>query len=66
MPNNMGKIDRIARAITVVIIALAICAVAMPVWMEWALGIIALIFLVTAIIGTCPIYMIFKISTAGK
>lgn len=60
MTCNMGKTDRIIRAIVgVVIIALGIY------FKSWW-GLIGLLLLVTAVVAVCPAYIPFKISTLGK
>lgn len=63
MNRNMGLVDRIIRgvlAITVLVLFLTgqLSGVAAII-----LGIIAVIFAVTAIVGTCPLYLPFKLST---
>ena len=63
MKKNMGMIDRIVRLTIVVIIAALyftgqISGIAVTV-----LGIIAVAFLVTSLIGWCPTYVPFGIST---
>lgn len=60
MKCNMGKRDRIIRFI----LGLAILALAV-VYQPW-LGVVALILLVTALVGWCPAYVPFKINTLKK
>jgi uncharacterized membrane protein len=66
MQQNMGTVDRALRIITAIAIALA-----------WAFGyiegvfaivvlVIAAIFFFTAMLGFCPLYAPFKISTKKK
>ncbi len=66
MKKNMGTIDRIIRillAIVVIVLYLTgnITGVAAII-----LGILALVFIITSLIGFCPLYLPFKISTIGK
>jgi hypothetical protein len=66
MKTNMGTVDRVLRLIVVaVIVALyftgQISGLALTI-----LGIIAVAFLVTSLIGWCPIYAPFGISTKPK
>ncbi len=60
MIKNIGSVDRIIR------IALgAAILIAGVVFKSW-LGLIGLIPLATAAVGTCPVYLPFGISTAKK
>ena len=63
MTKNMGTVDKVIRvilAITVIVLYLAgtITGVAAII-----LGIIAAIFIITSIVGYCPLYVPLKIST---
>ena len=60
MQCNMGKTDRIVRAL--VGLAIIVLGVAFHSW--WAL--IGLIPLATAAVGWCPAYWPFGLSTRGK
>jgi hypothetical protein len=60
MTCNIGKIDKIVRVI--VGVAIAVLGFYFKSW--W--GLLALIPLLTAAIGFCPLYVPFKISTVGK
>jgi hypothetical protein len=66
MKSNMGSIDRIIR----IIIAAAVAVLFFTHKISGTLGIVLLvvggILLVTSIIGFCPLYAPFKISTKGK
>lgn len=66
MKKNMGSADRIIR----VIIAAAIVILFFTDVITGTWGIILLvlagIFLLTSIFGTCPLYMPFRASTRGK
>ncbi|TLU83287.1 MAG: DUF2892 domain-containing protein [Chlorobium sp.] len=60
MKKNMGKTDRIIRAIIgMVVLALGV------VYHNWW-GAIGLIPFITALIGFCPLYTIFGIKTCGS
>lgn len=66
MKKNMGTIDRVIRislAIVVIVLYLngSITGVAAIV-----LGIVALVFILTSLIGFCPLYAACKISTLPK
>jgi hypothetical protein len=60
MKRNMGKTDRIVRGV------IGIAGVALGFYFQTWWGLFALIPLVTAAIGFCPLYVPFKISTIGK
>ena len=59
----MGTIDRVVR-LTVAVILLALIAfkVLVGIWM-WIAGIVAVVFIVTSMIGFCPLYKLIGIST---
>jgi O-antigen/teichoic acid export membrane protein len=63
---NMGSLDRILRFIFAA--AVAVLYFTNVISGTWAivLGILAIIFLLTSLIGVCPLYMPFKISTKKK
>ena len=66
MKKNMGRLDRIIRvAIAVLVAVLYFTNVISGTW-AIILGILALVFLLTSLVGTCPLYMPFGISTRKK
>ena len=66
MKKNMGTIDRIVRAVIVVVIAVLIIAGVLKGAAAIILGILAAVFLLTTFVSFCPLYLPFKISTAKK
>ena len=60
MLNNIGTTDRIIRI--VIGVGVAVIGIVFHTW--W--GLLALIPLVTAAVGFCPLYIPLKISTAKK
>ncbi len=63
MKRNMGAVDRIVRlVIAAVILVLAISGVITGTLLI-VLGIIGVIFVITSILGLCPAYLLFRIST---
>jgi cytochrome b subunit of formate dehydrogenase len=63
---NEAPIDRIIRVIVgIALLALGLFGVAAGIWM-WVATILGAILLVTGIVGFCPLYALFKISTAKK
>ncbi|MGI2336639.1 MAG: YgaP family membrane protein [Dehalogenimonas sp.] len=59
---NMGSADRIIRVIIGVLFVLLGIFVATGIW-AGALYALGAVMLVTSLIGTCPLYMLFHIST---
>ena len=66
MKANMGTTDRTLRLVTV--IAVAVCYFTSVISGTVALiaGIIAVIFLITSMVGVCPAYLPFGLSTLRK
>ena len=63
---NMGKIDRVLRLIAVAAIAGALATGVLAGPLAIVLGIVATAFLVTSLVGVCPAYLPFGLSTRGK
>lgn len=63
MKKNMGGADRIIRLIIAAIIAVLYFTGQISGTLAIILGIVAIAFLVTSLIGWCPLYVPFKIST---
>jgi K+-transporting ATPase A subunit len=66
MVKNMGKIDRVVRILLAVVVAVLFFTGQLTGTAAIVLGILAVVFIATAAIGTCPLYMPFKISTNKK
>ena len=66
MKKNMGAIDRIIRIILAVVVLVLYLTDQLSGLALIILGIIAVIFLLTSLIGFCPLYVPFKISTRKK
>jgi hypothetical protein len=63
MKQNMGTIDRIFRLIVAIIIAALYFTGQLSGIAAIILGIVALVLLLTAVIGFCPAYFPFGLST---
>ncbi len=63
---NMGKIDRVVRIAVALAIAVLIYFKVLTGALAIILGIIGGVFVLTSIVGTCPIYLPFGLSTKGK
>lgn len=66
MKKNMGILDRCIRVLLAIAIAVLYLTGAISGGWAIVLGVIAVIFVVTSLIGFCPAYVLFNISTIGK
>ena len=66
MKKNMGTLDRIVRTTVVVIIVVLYFTGQISGTLAIVLGIVAIAFLLTSIIGWCPAYLPFGISTRKR
>ena len=66
MKKNMGTLDRIIRVSLVVLIAILYFTDVISGTWAIILGVVAVVFLVTSLIGFCPLYLPFGISTRKK
>ncbi len=66
MKQNMGTIDRILRAALAVVVAVIIITGTLTGAAAIILGIFAGIFLLTSLVGFCPAYLPFRLSTREK
>ncbi len=66
MKKNMGNADRVVRVVAAAVFAALI--VMGQVTGTWAiiLGALAVIFVLTSLVGTCPLYLPFGISTCPR
>jgi hypothetical protein len=63
MTKNMETADRVARVILTIVVILLYQAGSITGIAAIILGIIAAIFIITSIVGFCPLYVPLKIST---
>jgi hypothetical protein len=63
MQKNMGVIDRIVRLAIVVAVAILYFTGVIHAALAIVLGVVAVIFLLTSVVGTCPLYLPLKLST---
>lgn len=63
MKLNMGSLDRIIRLIITLVIVILLITGVLEGTVGVILGIIAIIFFATGVIGFCPLYVIFGAST---
>lgn len=66
MKVNMGGIDRILRVVVAVVIAVLFFTKVITGTLGIVLLVAAGIFLLTSLVGTCPLYLPFGLSTLRK
>ena len=66
MTKNMGNLDRAFRLIVVLIIGIAYLMGLLSGTIAIVLAVVAVAFLLTSLVGTCPAYLPFGLSTRGK
>ena len=66
MTKNMGAADRVIRVVLAAIVAILYFTGVLSGTAALILGILAVIFILTSLIGFCPLYLPFRISTKGK
>lgn len=65
MTKNMGNIDRLVRLVIVVVVAALYFTGQIGGVLAAVLGVLSLVFLVTSLVGSCPLYSLFGISTCA-
>ncbi len=66
MKKNMAIVDRIFRVVLVALVVVLYFAHVLSPVAAIILGILAVVFLLTSIVGTCPIYLALGISTKRR
>ena len=66
MKKNIGSLDRALRLIVAAVIGILIAMGELTGLAAILLGILAVVFLLTSVVGTCPLYLPLNISTAKK
>ena len=66
MKKNMGTIDRVIRILLAIVVIILYITGSITGFAAIILGILAIVFIITSMIGFCPLYLPFKISTIGK
>lgn len=66
MTQNMGTADRLIRTLLAVVVLVLYLTGQITGLAAIILGIIAIIFLLTSLVGFCPAYFPFKLSTKKK
>ena len=66
MKKNMGTIDRVIRFGLAAVLVILYLTGQITGTAAIVLGIIALVFVITSLVGFCPLYVPLKLSTIGK
>ncbi len=67
MHRNMGTVDRLVRTFVVAPLAVMLAIVAGPGSVGFFIGLaVAAIMVGTSVIGSCPLYPIFKVNTRSR
>lgn len=66
MKTNMGPVDRVVRLVVAAAIAVLYCTKTINGTLAAVLAVVAVVFVLTSLIGFCPLYVPFKISTKKK
>jgi hypothetical protein len=66
MKKNMGTVDRVLRLVLAVVVAVLYFTGTISGTLALILAILAIVFLATSVVGVCPLYLPFKISTRKK
>jgi hypothetical protein len=66
MKKNMGTVDKIIRILLAIVVIVLYLNESITGVAAIILGILAIVFIVTSLIGFCPLYVPLKISTIGK
>jgi hypothetical protein len=66
MIKNMGSFDRVLRIAVSLVFAMMVMNGAVSGFQFYLLSVVAIVFTLTSVIGTCPIYIPFKINTNKK
>ena len=63
MIKNMGTVDRVLRVALAILVAVLYFTGVISGTVALILGVLAVVFLLTSFVGTCPLYLPFGLST---
>ena len=66
MKKNMGTIDRGIRIVIALTVGVLYLMGQISGTAALILGILAVVFVLTSLVGTCPLYLPFRLSTRGQ
>jgi hypothetical protein len=65
MTHNVGNIDRVVRGAVGIVLAVGAVSAGAPL-VQGILGVVALIMVGTALVGFCPLYRVFGLTTCQR
>ena len=66
MKGNMGMVDRVVRVLIAVAVGVLYFTHIISGTVAIILGIVAVVFVLTSLVGVCPLYLPLGLSTKGK
>lgn len=66
MTQNMGSLDRILRTLAAIVVGILYATGTIGGTTALILGLLAVVFLLTSFVGTCPLYLPIGLSTRRK
>jgi hypothetical protein len=66
MTQNMGSLDRILRTLAAIVVGILYATGTIGGTTALVLGLLAVVFLLTSFVGTCPLYLPIGLSTRRK
>ncbi len=66
MVKNMGSVDRAVRILIALVLAALIVSGTLQGALAIVLGVVAAVFALTSVAGTCPLYIPLRINTRGQ
>jgi len=63
MKKNMGTIDKLIRTVIAIVVAVLYFTGQISGTAAIILGLLAVVFILTSLVGTCPLYLPFGLST---
>lgn len=66
MKKNMGSVDRVVRVVAALVVLALFLAGQITGPAAIILGVVAVVFVLTSAVATCPLYLPFGLSTRGK
>jgi uncharacterized membrane protein len=63
MKQNMGNLDKLIRILVAIVVAILVYAKVITGTLGIVLSIAAIVFVLTSLVGVCPMYLPFGIST---
>ncbi len=66
MKQNMGTLDRVLRVVLALTVGVLYLTGAISGTVAIVLGVLSVVFVLTSLVGSCPLYLPFNISTRSK